>query len=179
MALSKFLCNCRDCGRLFQRLSVNTCPECSQAVQVELAKIADYARKRSGVTLGELSRALNISEKRLLCFVEDGSFRRLSSDVIYPCRICGSSIDNGAICPSCSARLNTMVAELRAKLHDSEHVFRPVEPLHGFAYYERLRAEEQLNAKEKSAVAPDQFLSFSPILFRREKDKGRRNSRGR
>lgn len=118
--------SCPDCGKLYIKFSGNVCPACRAIRQQQLNHAIGLVKARPGMPLEEVGRLCKVSERVLLDFAEEGIFRRLDLSVSYPCRFCSTPINNGSICSRCNEELTRHIIDLRSRLEQEEHVWRPV-----------------------------------------------------
>lgn len=118
---------CPDCKKLYLKFSGRVCPQCHSIRQHQLNDAIGLVRSRPGLPIKEVSRLCDISERTLQDFAEEGTFRRLSLSVRYPCRLCGAQINNGTICSGCHEELARHIVDLRSRLAPENGFFRPVQ----------------------------------------------------
>ncbi|PKL49928.1 MAG: hypothetical protein CVV42_04520 [Candidatus Riflebacteria bacterium HGW-Riflebacteria-2] len=119
--------SCPDCGKLYVKFAGAVCPACRAIRQEQLNAAIGLVKSRPGLALREVGRLCGVSEKVLLDFAEEGTFRRLDLSVSYPCRFCSAPIDNGTICSRCSEELTRHILDLRGKLEQDNTEWRPVQ----------------------------------------------------
>jgi hypothetical protein len=107
---------CKDCGKLFTKVSRNICFECRQKESKLLSTVAEHVKARPGSKLEDIVTDLDIKEDILLRFISEGLLRRFKLQMTYPCRLCHDKISDGIICLKCSEELNQHINSLKATI---------------------------------------------------------------
>lgn len=141
--------SCPDCGKLYVKFAGRVCPVCRAARQQQLNDAIGLVKARPGLQLKEVGRICGVSERVLLDFAEEGTFRRLDLSVSYPCRFCSAPIDNGSICSRCNEELARHIIDLRSKLEHEERPWRQVQTSGRYATpYDPVRDNDAVSRKE-------------------------------
>jgi len=94
------LANCKECGKLFVKISSDICPECQKKEEEDFNRVREYLKTHPNANLQEIIDATGVSEAKVSKFIRAG---RLS---IKPtCESCGKPIDSGRFCPECRLKL--------------------------------------------------------------------------
>jgi len=94
------LANCRECGKLFLKISSDICPECQKKEEEDFNRVKDYLKENPNAKIAEIMEGTGVTETRINKFIRAG---RLS---IKPtCESCGKAIDSGRLCPECRLKL--------------------------------------------------------------------------
>lgn len=110
------LANCKECGKLFFKTSVDICPECQKKEEEDFNRVKDYLKKNPTASIPEIIEATEVSEAKISKFIRAG---RLS---IKPtCESCGKVIDSGRFCPECRVKLLREVRGILGASKDKEH----------------------------------------------------------
>ncbi len=105
--------NCRNCGRLFNRLSSErVCPACRQALEEKFQQVKMYLRENPNSSVDDVSRENDVSVKQIKQWVReerlifsDGSVEGIT------CESCGKVIHTGRFCDACKLEMaNHMMA---------------------------------------------------------------------
>jgi flagellar operon protein (TIGR03826 family) len=114
------LANCKECGRLFIKVTSDICPDCQRKEEEEFDRVKEYLKNHPNANLSEIMEATGVSENRISKFIRMG---RLS---IKPtCEVCGKPIDSGRFCPECRLKLLNEVRHIMGsgKTKDQEDTF--------------------------------------------------------
>lgn len=105
--------NCPQCGKIFNFIRVNLCPECQRKDDECFKIIRDYISRNPGVSVVDVSKNTGVSEEKVLRFLREG---RLSVGVDSPikleCELCGKFISGGRYCPACQEKLTAGLKKL-------------------------------------------------------------------
>ncbi|MGB9682847.1 MAG: hypothetical protein ACP5RW_09510 [bacterium] len=94
------LANCKECGRLFVKVSSDICPDCQREIEEDFEKVRRYLKDHPNPKITEIIEATGISDSRLNRFIRAG---RLSIKPV--CESCGKPIESGRLCPECRMKL--------------------------------------------------------------------------
>ena len=109
------LANCDRCGRLFNRVTRNICPDCIREEEQMFDEIKAYLREHEGATVTEVSEATGVAEERILHYLRDGRLV-LSGTMSYPCESCGKPIRTGRFCTECKNDLEAGMSDAARSL---------------------------------------------------------------
>jgi flagellar operon protein (TIGR03826 family) len=95
--------NCPQCGRLFEFVFKNLCPECSQKEQDDFEVVATHLKDNPGVGIPEISKATGVSTDKIIKMLKSGRLIvcEQSEGSLLTCERCGKPIVNGHFCPAC------------------------------------------------------------------------------
>lgn len=98
--------NCPRCGRLFVKNLMGLCQSCIKELEHEYEICVNYLRENKGTNIQELSDATGISIKEITRFIREGRISIANApNMMYPCEVCGTLIQDGHMCDSCRSRL--------------------------------------------------------------------------
>ncbi|MFC7393837.1 TIGR03826 family flagellar region protein [Scopulibacillus cellulosilyticus] len=102
------LFNCKNCGKLFVKVTASICPSCRKIIDEKYDVVYDYIRQQENrqATVSEVHEATGVEESLIYGWVREGRLK--TADFInlhYPCRTCGQMIQTGTICDNCSKQL--------------------------------------------------------------------------
>lgn len=106
------LANCRSCGKIFQKVNRNLCPQCLADEDALFRKVRDFLEKNPGLTVAEVARACKVDQKRIYDFLKEGRLegKHFSVDSVkWACESCGQEITHGKLCNRCRSRLNSEI----------------------------------------------------------------------
>ena len=100
------LANCRKCGKIYRRITVDICPQCQKEEDEELRDAQDYLRSHPRATIYELVDELDIEQPLIGRWVEEGRLtliKDLEEESSVPrCAGCGREIKEGqTYCRTC------------------------------------------------------------------------------
>ena len=110
--------NCPECGKLFEFLFKNLCPDCINKEDGEFEAIVAYLRENPGVGISEISEATGIGVNRIVKMLKSGRLIAVCERhdiVLLTCERCGKPIAEGQFCLQCrgfmSKALNGEIGE--------------------------------------------------------------------
>jgi predicted amidophosphoribosyltransferase len=95
---------CAFCGKLFQSMGPDICPECSVKLDEEFVRVREYLYDNPGhIDVMDIVNNTGVSEKAVLRFIKDGRLARKVSteEAGLRCAICGAPISAGRLCRRC------------------------------------------------------------------------------
>lgn len=112
---------CKRCGKIFQYMGRDMCPECVEKIDDCFVMIRDYLDEHPNAGIGEVSEALEIDEKIILDFIKSG--RILLKEAVLKCMSCGRPIRCGEMCDECKAKItNKLAAAVKSKEKEEEKI---------------------------------------------------------
>ncbi|MDD2432482.1 MAG: MerR family transcriptional regulator [Clostridia bacterium] len=100
--------NCPECGKIFNFLRTNLCPECQKKDEQYFRTVRRYIAQHPGVSAIEVSKNTGVSEEKILRFLREG---RLSigtkKEVKYECELCRQPVFSGRYCALCQEKLTS------------------------------------------------------------------------
>ncbi len=96
--------NCPECGRIFEFVFKNLCPECIQKEDNESEAVIDYLKNNPGVGIPEISEATGISVDKIIKMLKSGRLIIVCEKNginLLTCERCGKPIVNGSFCLQC------------------------------------------------------------------------------
>lgn len=108
--------SCRDCRKLFMKLSRDICPECREKEQLIISQVVVFVKMHPRCDVRQISSATGISAKKINFIVHEGLLRRFGLDLFYPCRICSAAVNKGNICFWCAETLGRLIDELKGDI---------------------------------------------------------------
>jgi RNA polymerase subunit RPABC4/transcription elongation factor Spt4 len=119
--------NCPECGRIFEFVFKNLCPECIQREDKESEAVVDYLKDNPGARIPEISEATGISADKITKMLKNGrliSICERNGIKLLACEHCGKPIANGNLCQQCSDSM-TMVLHQGARKLSNNPTERP------------------------------------------------------
>ena len=113
------IATCKRCGRLFQKVTVDICPECVRKEEATFEEIKHFLRLHESATVEEVVEALGVDEELVVKFLRDGRLIA-SKKMTYPCAECGKPIQTGKYCPDCLKNMLGTVNDLKESLAKSQ-----------------------------------------------------------
>lgn len=110
---------CKECGKIFQFMGKELCPDCLQKMDDWFVAIRDYLDEHPNARISELSEQLEIREKVILDFIKQGRIEL--REAVLRCVHCGRPIVTGDMCDDCRANIGGQLAvavEAKRKLQE-------------------------------------------------------------
>ncbi|WP_067843241.1 TIGR03826 family flagellar region protein [Amphibacillus sediminis] len=106
--------NCLNCDKLFVKTTRSICPECYKEEEQQYQIVYEFLKKRSNrqATIPEIVKATGVEEQLIIKFVKEKRLRTTQfPNLAYPCEKCGTMIDEGKLCSSCSSEISQDLAK--------------------------------------------------------------------
>ncbi len=101
------LANCVKCKKIFNRVSSPICDDCHKKEEETYEKVYQYLKENPDITVPELAKATEVSEKKIFKYFRDGRFIELTGDKAYlNCQQCGKPINSGSHCKECKIKMS-------------------------------------------------------------------------
>jgi len=101
--------NCPQCGKVFDFITNEICPECQKKDDECFRTIRNYIALHPGVSAVEVSKKTGISEEKIFAYIRQG--RLSTADAAKKekmvCERCGKFISRGRYCAPCQERLTS------------------------------------------------------------------------
>ena len=110
------LSNCKSCGKLFVQATSPICPSCRQEIEKKFETVWKYIRKKENreATVYQIHEATGIEEKLIFQWIQEGRLQVKDFKNLYiPCELCGTPIQSGKVCASCSTKLSKDIKTLQ------------------------------------------------------------------
>lgn len=109
------IASCKRCGKLFQKVSSDLCPECVRKDEAAFEEIKHYLRDHDNASVEEVAKALDIEEEVIVRFLREGRLIA-QKKMSYPCLSCGKPITSGKYCPECREKMADAVGNIKESL---------------------------------------------------------------
>lgn len=123
--------NCKTCGKVFLKSTMDVCPDCIRKEQELLKGINDYCFTRASVSLAELAKEFDESVAKLEKYLLERKLVQVMDKLDLICRGCGvhyKILNEGRLyCKSCFDKLE--LGLMNASLDDK------INPLTGKPFY--------------------------------------------
>ncbi len=96
--------NCPECGRIFEFVFNDLCPECFKNEENESEAIVNYLKDNPGAGISEISQATGIGADKIIKMLKSGRLINVCEqhDIkLLTCERCGKPIANGSFCLQC------------------------------------------------------------------------------
>jgi flagellar operon protein (TIGR03826 family) len=109
--------NCKECGKLFNFVRRNICPDCIELEEKMFITVRDFLQKNPGTKIEEIAEKTEVPEEKIIYFLREGRItsESLSDNMGLKCESCGGPISKGKICGACVMTLNKEVERFGAK----------------------------------------------------------------
>lgn len=113
--------NCKRCGRIFNKMGRDICPECIREEDALLGEIRQLLRKRPHSTIHDVAEGVSVEYDDIVDLIRAGRLiLRDNPNMSYPCERCGGPTSSGRYCPACSRQLANGFQQASAALKDKE-----------------------------------------------------------
>ena len=113
------IATCKRCGKLFNKVTLDICPDCVRKEEVLFDEIKLFLRTHENATIEEVVEALDVDEELVVKFLRDGRLVA-SKKMTYPCAECGKPISTGKYCPDCLKNMMNTVNSLKESIINSQ-----------------------------------------------------------
>lgn len=103
--------NCEKCGKIFNYIGRDFCPECLGAEEQQFEMIRNYIRKHPGCDLQEVTQNTEIPVEKVLHFLREGRLTGGIDSADLKCESCGRPISYGKICERCQTDLGKEITK--------------------------------------------------------------------
>lgn len=115
------LANCERCGRMFQTIAgIKICSRCRENDDEIYKVVKDYVYDNPGVTIDEVSAAVDVPEKMILKFLREGRLETQGEAMLIECEKCGAPIKSGKFCNKCTKQMTMGLKEAAKNIQ--EHI---------------------------------------------------------
>ncbi|GEB77205.1 TIGR03826 family flagellar region protein [Sporolactobacillus inulinus] len=100
--------NCKECGKLFVRVSSPYCPACLKKQEAQFEQVYRYIRQQEHrmATVSQVHEATDVSVNLIYQWIREGRLKpSIFQNLGYPCRSCGKMIQSGVLCEDCLKKL--------------------------------------------------------------------------
>lgn len=109
--------NCKQCGRIFNRVRRDICADCSAQEDRTLTVIRGYLKEHRDANIQEVSGGTEVEYDTIVRMIQDGRLLlRDNPNMTYPCERCGTSTTSGRFCANCSKELAQGFGDVRGAL---------------------------------------------------------------
>lgn len=117
------IASCKRCGKLFQKVATDICPDCARKEEAIFEEIKLYLRTHENAGIEEVVEALGVDEDVVIKFLRDGRLVA-SKKMTYPCAECGKPIQTGKYCRDCLQSLVGTVNDLKESLEKHKKTYQ-------------------------------------------------------
>ncbi|GMA64512.1 hypothetical protein NZD89_04125 [Alicyclobacillus fastidiosus] len=115
------IANCKRCGRMYNRVGREICPECIREEDRILNDIRNFLRKNKLANISELSDGTGVEYGIIVDMIRDGRLMlRDNPNLTYPCERCGEQTQSGRLCARCTQELARNLSAASAELRDKQ-----------------------------------------------------------
>lgn len=107
--------NCKHCGKLFVKASFDICPTCRREIEEQFETVWRFIKQKANreSTVLEIYEATGVEEKLIFQWIKEGRLQvKEFVNLAYPCKTCGTPIQNGAFCRNCADQLKKDIESL-------------------------------------------------------------------
>lgn len=100
------LANCKDCGRLFNRIVKDICPDCIRKDEQDFLIVNDYLRDHRGASPQEVHEQTEVALSKIFAYIREGRLLvKNYPGMTYPCERCQAPIQEGRFCRPCTEEM--------------------------------------------------------------------------
>jgi flagellar operon protein (TIGR03826 family) len=115
------LANCRNCGRLFNKVARDICPICIREEEQQFLEVRNYLKENRYASTYEVSEETGVPIDVIIRFIREGRLTVVNTpNLTYPCERCDQLISKGRFCPKCTAELQKGFESVKNEKSDSE-----------------------------------------------------------
>lgn len=96
--------NCKECGKLYVRVSSPYCPNCLKKQDEMFENVYRFIRKQENrmSTVPQVHEATGVAIDWIYQWIREGRLQTaLFQNLGYPCKSCGRTIQTGSLCDHC------------------------------------------------------------------------------
>lgn len=98
--------NCKRCGRIYNRLRRDICPQCVHEEEEIFLQVRTFLKNHRNANLQELAEGVGVDPDIIVGMIQDGRIiLRDNPNISYPCEKCGKPTQSGRLCAVCSAEM--------------------------------------------------------------------------
>ncbi|MFB5192872.1 TIGR03826 family flagellar region protein [Alicyclobacillus fastidiosus] len=113
------IANCKRCGRMYNRMGREICPNCIREEDKMLNDIRSYLRKNKLANITEVAEGTGVEYEIIVDMIRDGRLMlRDNPNLMYPCERCSTPTQAGRFCASCTQELARGLSVASAELRD-------------------------------------------------------------
>lgn len=117
--------NCEKCGKIFNYIGRNICPECMEEVEKEFEVVRNYIKKHPGCNLQDVTQNTEVATDKVLSFLREGRITGGLESAELKCSSCGKTIPYGKLCQQCQTdmgkEINRAVSGVKKDSKDSRN----------------------------------------------------------
>ncbi len=106
------LCQCRQCGRIFQSYNQTLCPPCVEDRERSYIAVRDYVYMHPEAVLMEIAKKTEVDESLILEFLKEERLSINDSDDSLLCEKCAKPIAKGKYCDKCKEFFEQILHDL-------------------------------------------------------------------
>lgn len=102
--------NCEKCGKIFNYIGRNTCPECMEGEEKEFEVVRNYIKKHPGCNMQEVTENTEVTPDKVLSFLREGRITGGVDSDELKCSSCGRTIPYGKLCQECQTNMGKEIS---------------------------------------------------------------------
>jgi uncharacterized OB-fold protein len=125
--------NCPECGRLFQYVFKNICPNCINREESDRAIIRTFLQEHPKTSIPEISEITGVHTKVVIRMLKDGRLEAICREnniMLLDCERCGEPVTDGRFCQKCRESLSQVFGKM---VEQDDPVDVEEEPIRGKA----------------------------------------------
>lgn len=105
------LANCSQCGRLFNKIAYDLCPDCVNKVEQDFEKVYQFLRESGASHIDVIHQETGVDKRQIMKFLAEDRFEGVT--VSYKCESCGEAITSGKLCAKCVESINKQIEKMQ------------------------------------------------------------------
>lgn len=105
------LANCTKCGKLYNKMIHDLCPECIDKIEQDFDKVYSFLKENGPAHIDAIHEATGVEKKLIMKFLAENRFEGVQ--VSYKCETCGATINSGKLCEKCAQDLNAQIKKMQ------------------------------------------------------------------
>ena len=106
---------CKKCKKLFNSISRDICPVCSEKEKTGFKLVEGYLREHPGAALLQICEDTGLDESLVLSFIREGKLKGVTGVENLKCESCGKPINGGRMCQTCMAKFSINLEKVAAE----------------------------------------------------------------
>lgn len=102
---------CSFCGKMFSSYGSTICPLCMEEMDQHFSVVRDYLYDYPNASIEQVCEATEVDEKVVMHLLRDGRIRMVEATGLLKCEQCGTPIDSGRYCATCSNTLESRITK--------------------------------------------------------------------
>ena len=116
------LCQCKQCGRIFQSYNQALCPPCMDDRERSYIAVRDYVYMHPEAILIDIAKNTKVDEGLILEFLKEERLSINDNEQMLLCEKCGKPIAKGKYCDKCKEFFEQILHDLSDRKRAEEQI---------------------------------------------------------